>query len=244
MLDFSLNPASRFPFFIFLLLSLVSLSHGLYNQRRKMFQTNQIDGMISSHDLILVALGAILICIISLILNKCRRDVVSEYLDSWMPAVIRGRRTSTSKTPPRSLSPEKEIPSNTPSTVGYKDVFPPSCRESLAKIIDSLPPAQKAKLSHGQIDQTEFKKSLIPFNADYRECGPSTYTPTGCSIEEVKALGDFPNYAELSGVSLPQVYKDFKLESAIPRPYRPFRWAYHQTMCMCFWYWRMQKSSR
>lgn len=190
--------------------------------------------MVSSQSLIVIAFGVILICIISWILTKCRRDVASNYLVSWMPAVIRGRRTSTSKTPPRSLSPEKKVPSNTPSAVEYKDAFPPSCRESLAKVIDGLPSAQKAKLSRGQIDQAEFQKSLIPFTADYRECGPSTYTPTGCSIEEVKALGDFPDYAELSGVSLPRIYKDFKIESAIPRPYRPFRWAYHQTMCTSF----------
>ena len=48
---------------------------------------------------------------------------------------------------------------------------------------------------------------------------------------EVRALGDFPDYAKLSGVPLPQPYPECNIERAIPRPYRPFRWAYHQTMC-------------
>ena len=200
-----------------------------------MFQINQIDWMASDHYLIIVALGVILICIISFILTKYQSKVITEYLVSRMPNIIRGRRISTSKTPPRSFSPEKKVPSNTPSAVDKKDVFPPSCRDSLARIVDGLPSASKARLRHGQIDQTEFKKNLIPLVADYRECGPTTYTPTEISIDEVKALGDFPNYAELSGVPLPQAYRGFKLENAIPRPYRPFRWAYHQTMCTCFW---------
>ena len=77
-----------------------------------------------------------------------------------------------------------------------------------------------------------FRKGIIPFTANYRECGPSTYTPMEISIEEVKALGDFPDYAELSGVPLPEAYNVFNIGTAIPRPYRPLRWAYHQTMCM------------
>jgi hypothetical protein len=57
------------------------------------------------------------------------------------------------------------------------------------------------------------------------------YTPTGFSTAEIKAMGDFPAYDILSGVPLPQPYSNFDPEKAIPRPYRPFRWAYHQTMC-------------
>lgn len=68
--------------------------------------------------------------------------------------------------------------------------------------------------------------------ADYRESRESLYTPTGFSIAEIKALGDFPDYAALSGIPLPEVYEGFEIEKALPRPYRPFRWAYHQTMCM------------
>jgi hypothetical protein len=44
-------------------------------------------------------------------------------------------------------------------------------------------------------------------------------------------MGDFPAYDILSGVPLPKPYTHFEPAKALPRPYRPFRWAYHQTMC-------------
>jgi hypothetical protein len=48
---------------------------------------------------------------------------------------------------------------------------------------------------------------------------------------EIAEYGDFPDYASLSGVPLPSEYKGFDITKALPRPYRPFRWVYHQTMC-------------
>jgi len=119
-----------------------------------------------------------------------------------------------------------------PSPVDYRDICPPSRREALSKVAESLPAGQQEKLQGREVDETAFRKGIIPFTADYRECGPSTYTPMEISIEEVKALGDFPDYAELSGVPLPEAYNEFIIDTAIPRPYRPMRWAYHQTMCM------------
>ena len=50
------------------------------------------------------------------------------------------------------------------------------------------------------------------------------------TLEERKKLGWYPDYAELSGVPWPKPYLDFDPEKALPRPYRPFRWPYHQTM--------------
>jgi hypothetical protein len=44
-------------------------------------------------------------------------------------------------------------------------------------------------------------------------------------------MGDFPAYDILSGIPLPEPYVNFDPAKAVPRPYRPFRWAYHQTMC-------------
>jgi len=38
------------------------------------------------------------------------------------------------------------------------------------------------------------------------------------------------DYFKLSGVPPPTPLVDFELEKARPRPYRPFRWEYHQTM--------------
>ncbi|GES64239.1 HRQ family protein [Aspergillus terreus] len=68
--------------------------------------------------------------------------------------------------------------------------------------------------------------------ADYRTAQDGTYTPTGFSVAEIKELGDFPDYAALSGVPLPGAYHEFDIEKALPRPYRPFRWSYHQTMSL------------
>ncbi|RPB24237.1 hypothetical protein L211DRAFT_752249, partial [Terfezia boudieri ATCC MYA-4762] len=45
-------------------------------------------------------------------------------------------------------------------------------------------------------------------------------------------LGLYPDYAALSGVPWPEACVDFDPQRALPRPYRPFRWPYHQTMTM------------
>ena len=172
-----------------------------------------------------VIVAAILTCLAVLVLNKSQRQI----LFTWVLLPPRGRRIETSKTPPRSLSPEKKVPNNGPPTVPYKDTYPPSRRGALANVAKQLSLAQREKLAGRDVDQIEFKKCIIPFTADYRECG-STYTPMELSIDEIKALGDFPDYAELCGVPLPEAYKEFNIETALPRPYRPFRWAYHQTM--------------
>ncbi|EIW85389.1 hypothetical protein CONPUDRAFT_150201 [Coniophora puteana RWD-64-598 SS2] len=41
-----------------------------------------------------------------------------------------------------------------------------------------------------------------------------------------------PDYAKLSGVPLPKPLPNFDYTKAKPRPYRPFRWEYHQTMSL------------
>ena len=187
--------------------------------------------MAISRDLLYCAVvGILLSTIIIFSLNKSQLDFVYTYV----PISSRGRRISTSKTPPRSLSPEKKMPTDIPPSVDYKEMFPPSRREALAKAAETLSRYQKGKLRGLKIDDTIFRRGIIPFTADYRECGPLTYTPMEISIEEIKALGDFPDYAELSGVPLPEAYKTFNIDTAIARPYRPFRWAYHQTMCTSF----------
>ena len=137
-----------------------------------------------------------------------------------------------SVTPPRSLTPEKKVLNATPPSTEYKHTFPPSSREALVSVRESLSPDRKIRIKRLNVNDAEFRKGLISFTANYNECIPSTYTPTEVSIEEIKALGDFPDYAKLSGVPLPEAYKEFNIEKALPRPYRPFRWAYHQTMCM------------
>ncbi|KAL8728546.1 MAG: hypothetical protein Q9181_005314 [Wetmoreana brouardii] len=126
--------------------------------------------------------------------------------------------------------------SNVPPAAEYKDIFPPWQRDALWTALRSSPLARKDEL-HAAADgflDILFRDGLIPFEADYKTCASpfSTYTPMGISLSEVAALGDFPDYAELSGVPLPKPYTEFTIASALPRPYRPFRWAYHQTMSL------------
>lgn len=177
-----------------------------------------------------------LFCTLAVILvyfywTKTKRRLWSllDVVISWIPVAARGRRIPISRTPPRSLSPEKAV--SPPIPLGFWDAFPPSCREALVAAARKSPGAQKRNLVK-DVDQATFENNLIPFTADFATCGPSTYTPTRLSTDEIKALGDFPDYAELSGVPLPEAYEGFRIETAVPRPYRPLRWAYHQTMCM------------
>lgn len=58
------------------------------------------------------------------------------------------------------------------------------------------------------------------------------YTPTGFSTRDIRALGRFPDYAKLSGIRYPTPYVDFDVTKARFRPFRPFRWNYHQTMSL------------
>ncbi|KAL2822196.1 hypothetical protein BDW59DRAFT_163956 [Aspergillus cavernicola] len=135
---------------------------------------------------------------------------------------IRSRRTSTSQTPPRSISPEKK-PLGIPKTpASHADILPPQRRHVLATL----------GMSYNDIDEEEVRRKMLPMATDYRACQEERYTPTGFSVADVKALGDFPDYAALSGVPLPGAYPEFDIEKALPRPYRPFRWAYHQTMSL------------
>lgn len=57
------------------------------------------------------------------------------------------------------------------------------------------------------------------------------YTPTGFSTQDIRALGRFPDYSVLTGVRYPKPYgPQFDISKAVFRPFRPFRWSYHQTM--------------
>jgi hypothetical protein len=191
------------------------------------------DSLFSTNSLILLAIAILLTVISYLIQTKAQKKALRRQVAAWIPSMDRRRRTSTSKTPPRSLTPEKKVPNNAPPPIAYKDIFPPSTRGNLpiwAKSWTSLYTGLEAQPAADEIDRELSQDIVIPFETDYRTCSPETYTPMGISLAEVKSLGDFPDYAKLSGVPLPEAYKEFKIETAIPRPYRPFRWAYHQTM--------------
>lgn len=105
----------------------------------------------------------------------------------------------------------------------YSKVFPP------------LPPSSSSlcgavELTKGS-NLAESALHTLSIKSDYRLAEPSTYVFSGFTVGQIKNLGVFPDYAQLSGVPLPSALKEFCIENARPRPYRPFRWPYHQTMC-------------
>lgn len=178
--------------------------------------------------LLLIALGAAFVAAtIVLVFDGKQRNVVLQRFD------IRRRRATGSLTPPRSLSPEKQglPPNKASSDHDFSKAFPPSRRGALANLpSDALQGPGKTA------------KQLSEISPDYRNCLPSEdswdldkfadhATATGFTLEEIKRLGHFPDYAALSGIPLPQEYEGFDISTAKARPFRPLRWAYHQTMC-------------
>lgn len=169
---------------------------------------------------LLLPLGAVFVLstILLFILHTERRDIILKRFR------LRRGSESGSRTPPQSLSPEKRKMQST-STPDYSTTFPPSRSSALAGTKLSSP------VDAVTASPSDWTKRILPITASYLEASDETYTPCEFSIKEIKALGDFPDYAALSGVPLPQPYFDFNIKKALPRPYRPFRWAYHQTMC-------------
>ncbi|RAH47855.1 heme-dependent oxidative N-demethylase family protein [Aspergillus brunneoviolaceus CBS 621.78] len=131
-------------------------------------------------------------------------------------------RSPISTRPSSPASNEKQAAAN--GGPSYVDALPPPRRQALAALPLAVP--------YQDIDEEEIKRHMLPMTADYRTSPDRRYTSTGFSVAELKALGDFPDYATLSGVPLPQPYRGFDIDRARPRPYRPFRWAYHQTMSL------------
>jgi PAS domain-containing protein len=122
----------------------------------------------------------------------------------------------------RLSSPSPESVKKTASA-DYTNVYPPSQRHVLREISPGF--------SSNNVDLSASPRLLLRLDQDYRYANPAAYNFTGFSVDEIKRLGAFPDYAKLSGVPLPVPLKNFDLDAALPRPYRPFRWAYHQTMC-------------
>lgn len=169
----------------------------------------------------LVVIGSVflLTTLITLSSPKKRAQIFGRLYD-------RRGRTIISLTPPRSLSPKRQgLPPNEVSN--YRDVFPPSRRQALAQCHLNGPGASGSELSN--IVQS---LEALPDKIDTSTVDPKRFTTaTGFTVEDINRLGDFPDYAALSGVPLPETYKNFDITKAQPRPFRPLRWAYHQTMC-------------
>lgn len=173
-----------------------------------------------------LGLGLCITAITYLSLSQRQKDIVFKRLS------LRGRRSSSADTPPRSLSPEK-VPTNAqPKSSEYVTAFPPLSRENLLAAAANLPEEQRKILENSTFDEKTWTKSILGFEDDYRKADPDKYIYTGYKVKEIRALGDFADYATLSATPLPEAYTEHDINKALPRPYRPFRWAYHQTMCM------------
>jgi len=161
-----------------------------------------------------------------LAINKHQRDAILQRFHFH-----RHRRFSGASTPPRSLSISKESSASC-TNVDYVTAFPPSRRCVLQELAENAVEVQ-SKIPAGVEPSPEFLvKNILPTTRAYcLDNETPKYTPTGFSTAEIKAMGDFPAYDILSGVPLPEPYENFDPAKALPRPYRPFRWAYHQTMC-------------
>ena len=151
------------------------------------------------------------------------------------------RRASGSKTSPRPFSPVREKPTRYTergallfhSAQDLLNSFPPSRRSSLAKVTEHAAASGKQVVIGPEPTASILRYEALP-TTQSNDLGNQIlkYTPTGFSTADIKAIGDFPPYDVLTGVPLPDVYEGFDHKKALPRPYRPFRWPYHQTMCM------------
>ncbi|KAK2025746.1 hypothetical protein LX32DRAFT_567510 [Colletotrichum zoysiae] len=125
-----------------------------------------------------------------------------------------------------SFSRETEkTPVKTGQDLSYVNSFPPSQRHKLAEL-----GSQYANVE--EVDLATTPKPLLKLDEDYRTASPDSFSFSGFSIADIHSLGDFPDYATLSDVPLPSPLTGFNVDKAVPRPYRPFRWAYHQTMSL------------
>jgi hypothetical protein len=128
-------------------------------------------------------------------------------------------------------STKKESFGSNSSQPHYADVFPPSRRDALAQLPqDAMKGSGMSALQLSELPPNYEKLTPDKSVSDTDEMLDRT-TPTGFTVEEIRRLGDFPDYATLSGLPLPEPHTNFDINNARHRPYRPFRWPYHQTMC-------------
>ncbi|KAL1845000.1 hypothetical protein VTK73DRAFT_1351 [Phialemonium thermophilum] len=111
-------------------------------------------------------------------------------------------------------------------------VFPPSRRHALQHLLRESAKTQRSSIPDDAPAPNVLQVQALPMAATpahFRKGG--LYTPTGFRLDEVASLGVFPDYAVLSGVRHPEPCgPNFDLSRACFRPFRPFRWGYHQTM--------------
>ncbi|KAK5655857.1 hypothetical protein OQA88_5396 [Cercophora sp. LCS_1] len=106
--------------------------------------------------------------------------------------------------------------------------FPPSRRHVLA----GLSQFEKS-VSTADIPPTILKSHALPSTKAGSLTIPNQYTPTGFSTQDIHLIGRFPDYSLLTGIRAPvPVPPEWDVTRAKFRPYRPFRWNYHQHMAL------------
>jgi hypothetical protein len=113
----------------------------------------------------------------------------------------------------------------------YAALLPPSQRHLLDKLRSS-PEGQATSPQEASVGEDDFRQNLVGFEENYRECDPNKFLPSGLRVREIDEIGDFPDFELLTGVPHPRPCHDFDIDKALPRPYRPFRWPYYQTMSL------------
>lgn len=76
------------------------------------------------------------------------------------------------------------------------------------------------------------RRHVLPTSGKFKGTLTGDISVTGIGLLEIRQIaGTYPDYAVLSGVPHPQPCPPgFVLEKARFRPFRPFRWRYHQHM--------------
>lgn len=112
----------------------------------------------------------------------------------------------------------------------YVDSFPPSPKEDTPSGTGLLELKSRTVLDRSNRHKVLLKTRQLPSRRKPTSNDLDLLTPTGFSLREIESLGRFPDYSVLSGVPNPAPCPDFDIEKAVFRPFRPFRWSYHQTM--------------
>lgn len=143
---------------------------------------------------------------------------------------------NTANAPPHSVSPTtknetfEETFAEEETTSAYKSTIPTD--------MPTPPPSPRGVSSRKKPSITALITDILPSRRGSIPSPATSAVETGelpivnRSDKEIETYGDFPDYATLSGVRLPDPYLEFNIEKALPRPYRPLRWSYHQTMGM------------
>ncbi|KAK3374684.1 hypothetical protein B0H63DRAFT_399290 [Podospora didyma] len=106
--------------------------------------------------------------------------------------------------------------------------FPPTRRH----VLSSFPQFEKTKIQPEILASTLKRRALTTTKkADLSK--DNLYTPMGFATQEIRALGRFPDYSILTGVRHPEPCSpSWDISKAVFRPFRPFRWGYHQHMAL------------